>query len=78
MYSVSNVGLQINSNRKTNKVMNRHFRKEKSLKGNKHRETLTYINKQRNANKNNEIFAFMNLDWKTLGKQSLMSADDGE
>lgn len=58
--------------------MNRHFRKEKSLKGNKHRETLTYINKQRNANKNNEIFAFMNLDWKTLGKQSLMSADDGE
>ena len=51
--------------------MNRHFRKEKSLKGNKHRETLTYINKQRNANKNNEIFAFMNLDLKTLGKQSL-------
>lgn len=56
--------------------MNRHFRKEKSRKGN--RGTLTYINKQRNANKNSEIFAFMNLDWQTLGKQSLMSADDGE
>ena len=63
---------------KQTKVTNRHFRKEKNLKGNKHRETLTYINKQRNANKNNEIFAFINLDWKTLGKQWLMSADDGE